>query len=67
MICRKAETTKAVPLYEVATKSETTVIDMLPALLAITEYDTTSSVCSKNTTLNTTAETSSVENLVAFE
>ena len=36
MFCEKGETTKAVPLNAVATKIETTVIDVLLALHALT-------------------------------
>ena len=65
MICGKDETTRAVPLHEVATKLETTVIDVLPALHALTGCDTTSKICSKNAALKT-AETGIIENLVTF-
>ena len=65
MICRKGETTRAVHLHEVATKLETTVIDVLPALHAITGCDTTSKICCNNAALKT-AETGIIENLVTF-
>ena len=46
MICGKGETTRVVPLHAVANKIETTVIDVLPALHALTGCDTTSKICS---------------------
>ena len=65
MICRKTGTTRAVLLHEVGTKAETITIDVLPALHAITGYDKTCKICSKNATLET-AETDRVQNWVAF-
>ena len=65
MIYGKGETTRAVPLHEAATKLETIVIDVLPALHALTGCDTTSKICSKNAALKT-AETGIIENLVTF-
>ena len=65
MICGEGETTWAVPLHEVATKLERTVIYVLPALHALTGCNTTSKICSKNAALKTT-ETGIIENLVTF-
>ena len=65
MSCEKGETSRAVPLHEVATKLETTVIDILPVLQALTGCDMTSKMFCKNAALKT-AETGKVENLVAF-
>ena len=65
MFCGKGETTRAVPLHETATKLETTLVDVLPALHALTGCDTTSKICSKNTALKI-ADTNIIENLVTF-
>ena len=65
MICGKDETSRAVPLREVATKLETTVIDVLAALHALTGCDTTSKICSKDAALKT-ADTGIVGNLEAL-
>ena len=66
LICGKGETTRAVPLHEVTTKLETTIIYALPVLHALTGCDTTSKICSKNAALKT-AETGIIENLVTFD
>ena len=63
MICGKGETIRTFPLLEFATKLETTVIDILPTLHALTGCDTTSKICSKNAALKKT-ETAIIENLV---
>ena len=65
MFCGKGETTRAVPLHAIATKLESTVVDVLPALHALTGCDTTSKICSKNAALKI-ADTDFIENLVAF-
>ena len=66
MFCGKGETARALPLHELATKLETTLVDMLPALHALTGCDTTSKICCKNTALKI-VDTNIIENLVAFE
>lgn len=48
----KSETTRAVLLHDVATNLETTVIDVLHVLYALTGYDTSSKSCSKYAALN---------------
>ena len=65
MICGKGETTRVVPLHAVANKIETTVIDVLPALLALTGCDTTIKIWSKTAALKI-ADTDVIENLVTF-
>ena len=65
MICGKGETTRVVPLHAVANKVETTVIDILPALHALTGCDTTSKICSKTAALKI-ADTDVIESLVTF-
>ena len=65
MICGKGETTRAVSLHAVATKIEATLIDVLPALHALTGCDTTSKICSKTAALKI-ADTDIIENLVTF-
>ena len=65
MFLGKGETTRAVPLHEIATKLETTLVDVLAALHALTGYDTTSKICSKNIALKI-ADTNIIENLVTF-
>ena len=65
MFCGKGETTRAVPLYAIAAKLESTVVDVLPALHALTGCDTTSKICSKNAALKI-EDTDFIENLVAF-
>ena len=65
MICGKGETTRVVPLHAVANKTETTVVDVLPPLHALTGCDTTSKICSKTAALKTT-DTDVIENLVTF-
>ena len=65
MICGKGETSRAIPLHEVAAKLETTVIDVFQALQALTGCDKTSKICSKNGALKA-GEIGIVDNLVAF-
>ena len=65
MICGKGETTRVVPLHTVANKVETTVIDILPALHALTGCDTTSKICSKTAALKI-ADTDVIGSLVTF-
>ena len=65
MICGKGETARVVPLHAVANKTETTVVDVLPPLHALTGCDTTSKICSKTAALKTT-DTDVIENLVTF-
>ena len=65
MICGKHETSRAVSLHEVTSKLEKTVIDVSPALHALTGCDTTIKICDKKAALKTT-ETGIVENLVSF-
>ena len=64
-VCGKGEITRAVPLHAIATKLESTVVDVLPALHSLTGCDTTSKICTKNAALKI-ADTDFIENLVAF-
>ena len=59
------KTTRQVHLHEVATKLDTAVIDVLPALQALACCETTSKICNKNVALKV-AESGIIENLVIF-
>ena len=52
-------------MHEVATKLDTAVIDVLPALQALAYCETTSKSCNKNAALKV-AESGIIENLVIF-
>ena len=60
------KTTRQVHLHEVATKLDTAVIDVLPALQALACCETTSKSCNKNAALKV-AESGVIENLVIFD
>ena len=60
------KTTRQVHLHEVATKLDTAVIDVLPALQALAYCETTSKSCNKNAALKV-AESGVIENLVIFD